>query len=509
MAFKIDNFGADSTNAKGTLGGICYYRYRNEEGDDITAAGYFPALLGLQVGDRIIVIPQDLTTSDEVYAVTSIANRTVEVEEISSGGSAVIEELNVTPSTSAQTITASAGVDGYSPVQVAAVDSSIDPNILSNNIIQGVTILGISGSAVELNGETKTVTPQTYGQTIYPTSPKNGITEITVNAVTSSIDTNITAGNIKKDVQILGVTGTYEGGGSSGLAIELENSSGVLQPKASVSQLIDLSGVDTINQYALAGAYYGNTSLQSVDLSNIVTLRKGALCYAFALSSITDAVIGVRNIPAAASNGKDVLSYTFANCNNLVSVILPYLITIGNGSGTAGYSTEYMFVNCTSLAEVRFDSLSDLGSYGLQRAFSGCTNINVYFPNLSVLQSNALRNSSDSGTHGIRYHFPANMQSTVEAQSGYSATAPFGAADGSVLFDLPSTYTLTGANSEMYRRFPLRDAAGALAWYDTTDVFGPSTIPYYTSGTTDPSVNDTIYSDDACTIAVTTISSIS
>lgn len=33
--------------------------------------------------------------------------------------------------------------------------------------------------------------------------------------VTSSIDSNIQAGNIKKDVTILGVTGTYEGSGGS------------------------------------------------------------------------------------------------------------------------------------------------------------------------------------------------------------------------------------------------------------------------------------------------------
>ena len=31
--------------------------------------------------------------------------------------------------------------------------------------------------------------------------------------VTASIDSNIVAGNIKKDVTILGVTGTYEGSG--------------------------------------------------------------------------------------------------------------------------------------------------------------------------------------------------------------------------------------------------------------------------------------------------------
>jgi len=64
----------------------------------------------------------------------------------SGGGSAVIDTLNVTPSTSAQTITASGGVDGYSPVNVAAVTSSIDANITAGNIKKDVTILGVTGS---------------------------------------------------------------------------------------------------------------------------------------------------------------------------------------------------------------------------------------------------------------------------------------------------------------------------------------------------------------------------
>ena len=131
----------------------------------------------------------------------------------------VIDPLSITPTTSQQTITAPSGTDGYSPITVDAVDNTIDSNITANNIKSGVTILGVTGNVVELNGETKTITPQTYGQTIYPTNPKNGITEITVNPVTSSIDANITAGNIKKDVQILGVTGTYEGSGGGATLI--------------------------------------------------------------------------------------------------------------------------------------------------------------------------------------------------------------------------------------------------------------------------------------------------
>lgn len=101
-------------------------------------------------------------------------------------------------------------------VTVNAVTSSIDSNIVASNIKSGVSILGVSGNVVELNGETKTITPTTSQQTITPTSPKNAITEVTVNAVTSSIDNNIVAGNIKKDISILGVTGTYEGSGGGG-----------------------------------------------------------------------------------------------------------------------------------------------------------------------------------------------------------------------------------------------------------------------------------------------------
>lgn len=64
-----------------------------------------------------------------------------------SGGSApVIDELNVTPSTSAQTITAPEGTDGYSPVNVSAVTSSIDANIQAGNIKSGVSILGTTGT---------------------------------------------------------------------------------------------------------------------------------------------------------------------------------------------------------------------------------------------------------------------------------------------------------------------------------------------------------------------------
>ena len=162
---------------------------------------------------------------------------------------AVIDSLSITPSTSAQTITAPSGTDGYSPVNVAAVTASIDSNISAGNIVSGVSILGVNGSATVLNGETRSVSiTSTAGNTFTPSSGKNGITSITVTpnnearsvtpstsaqtlnvnsgysgngtisvgAVTASIDANILPENIKKDVVILNTTGTYEGSGGGG-----------------------------------------------------------------------------------------------------------------------------------------------------------------------------------------------------------------------------------------------------------------------------------------------------
>jgi hypothetical protein len=54
------------------------------------------------------------------------------------------------------------------------------------------------------------VTPTTSEQEITATSGKT-LRKVTVAAVTAAIDENIAAGNIKDGVTILGVTGTYDG----------------------------------------------------------------------------------------------------------------------------------------------------------------------------------------------------------------------------------------------------------------------------------------------------------
>ena len=102
----------------------------------------------------------------------------------------------------------------YNSLQVNPVTSSIDANIKAENIKSGISILGVNGTLVELNGHELEVTPSTEQKVIEPEENYNAITRVTVKAVTSAIDSNIVPANIRKGVSILGVEGTAEAGGT-------------------------------------------------------------------------------------------------------------------------------------------------------------------------------------------------------------------------------------------------------------------------------------------------------
>lgn len=72
--------------------------------------------------------------------------------------------------------------------------------------------------------------------------------------VTASIDSNIVAGNIKKDVSILGVTGTYEGSGGGGSGFRCTNK-------------ISLSGEPIEQIGLLSHTYTFNGELDSAGLA--------------------------------------------------------------------------------------------------------------------------------------------------------------------------------------------------------------------------------------------------
>lgn len=328
-----------------------------------------------------------------------------DIATIPTGGT--IDSLTITPTTSQQTISASGGTDGYSPITVNAVDNTIDANIQASNIKSGVSILGVSGNVVELNGETLNVTPSTSAQTIAPTSPKNGFTEVNVSEVTSSIDANITAGNIKSGVSILGVMGNYSGGGRYSELPSYQVSSGVASKR---------------------------TTLTGNEFDNITSVAEEGMAYCFYNGSLS----GYLNMPNVTSIGSFGLNSTFYKCG-ITSARFGNLISVEE------FGLQYAFQNCTNILNVYFDKLNILGNYALFDFLRSATNIeNVYFNSLTTSTfssyntqfNNMLRTTGNTKKHTL--HFPSNLSSTIAGLSGYPT---FGGTSSYVVlaFDLPAT----------------------------------------------------------------------
>ena len=159
----------------------------------------------------------------------------VKVKEVSA------DELNIAP-----TIESQQYIGLYGEVNVSAVTSDIDNNIKPNNIKQNVEILGVTGNVIELKGETRTITPTTNQQTITPSADKNGITEVIVDAVTSNIDSDIKSKNIKKGVDILGITGEYAGAQKLEEGVNFIDYDGVIIDSYSIEEALMLTNLPSL-----------------------------------------------------------------------------------------------------------------------------------------------------------------------------------------------------------------------------------------------------------------------
>lgn len=207
-----------------------------------------------------------------------------------------------------------------------------------NIIEQIVTALqNKTGSSGETKEEQeKTVTPTMLGVVVTPDQGK------TLSKVTVSGDSDLVASNIKKDVEIFGVTGTYEGGSSS-------NDLTKILIERSVSTLDIPDGITKIG----SGTFYSWTTLTSVTLPTTVTsIGNNAFRNSTKLTSVslTDSITSIG-------------ATAFYGCTKLTLTSLPNgITTIGNNA----------FYNCTSLTSLTFEGTPTTISTS---AFSGCTNL--------------------------------------------------------------------------------------------------------------------------------------
>lgn len=129
-----------------------------------------------------------------------------------------LQEKTVTPSTSAQSITADNGYDGLSKVTVNAMPTATQATPIITVSSAGVITASSTQSAGYVAAGTKSATKQLTtksAETITPSTSNKTIASGTYLTGTQTIkgDANLVAGNIKSGISIFGVTGTYEGSG--------------------------------------------------------------------------------------------------------------------------------------------------------------------------------------------------------------------------------------------------------------------------------------------------------
>ena len=255
---------------------------------------------------------------------------------ITGGKSKPEEVFDVQPTTSDQTITPTEG-SVFSGGTVRAVTSAIDNNIVAGNIKEGVTILGVAGSHKgEKPEESFNVQPTTAEQTITPTEG-SVFSGGTVRAVTSAIDSNIQPENIKEGVTILGVAGTLSGGGSDVFVVPPEM-------RFAYSTFTEIpSNYDFSNVTDMSHMFEYCQQLTSIPQLNtsMVTDMSNMLCY----TQLT-------TIPLLDTSNVSNMHSMFANCKHLTTI--PLLDT------SMVTDMSQMFSGCSNLTTIPQLDTSDV-----------------------------------------------------------------------------------------------------------------------------------------------------
>ena len=149
-----------------------------------------------------------------------------------------------------------------------------------------LTDLKIHTKTIEPILQSKEVNPTVEQQNITCDSGYNGLSNVVVNGVNSSIDSNIQSGNIKDGVSILGVTGNYKldvyqyfyetapANYSTWSDLikaiprfEMEASSLTSKFAYGTYEYIDVSGVNTANATEFRYCFYNCKKLKEIDVS--------------------------------------------------------------------------------------------------------------------------------------------------------------------------------------------------------------------------------------------------
>lgn len=312
--------------------------------------------------------------------------------------------------TTTEDVTSYATASITTAVPASAVDSGTKSISISSNGTTTHDVVGYASASItasvpnsySASDEGKVVSSgalvsQTAHADVTPTTSDQTIDTTTNNSIKVKGDADLVAGNIKKDVEIFGVTGSYEGGGGG----------------TSDNDFVKKDGVSSINVDYESGAmrdylFYGSTSLQTFNAPNFTgQIPANAFRSCTALTSV--------NFPKAATCGGNA----FQGCTALETLVLPAI------NGSVGTDA---FRGCTNMTAFDIYSPTQLGA----NSFNGNTKMSVLIirktgsivslGNVSAFSSTPFASSGSGGT----IYVPSALINSYKSASNWSTINGYG-----------------------------------------------------------------------------------
>ena len=298
-----------------------------------------------------------------------------------------LENLTITPTNEQQNFK-STEYYGYDNVTCEAVnlqEKVVSPTIESQVISADEGYVGLS--QVTINQPTlqnKEVTPTTSTQTITADNNYIGLSSVQVNAVTSAIDNNIQASNIKDGVEILGVTGNYKGEKYAPKYISFYQFSGT--DLLEETQNLDVSKLTT-----MARMFEQCTNLTNVDVSGWDTSNVEYMFYTFFrceklvnlnfsgwntskvinFDSFFDRCNRLQNIDVSSfdTSNAQIFSYMFGRTSNNT------ILNLSNFNTSKVTKMDNMFLDCNALQKLDLSSFDTRNVTTMVNMLRGANNL--------------------------------------------------------------------------------------------------------------------------------------
>ena len=359
-------------------------------------------------------------TDNGTYDVTSFASADVSVPASA-----------VDTGTKSITTNGTHDVIGYASANVAVPASAVDTGTKSISISSNSTtthdVVGYASASItasvpnsySASDEGKVVSSgalvaQTAHADVTPTTSDQTIDTTTNNSIKVKGDADLVAGNIKKDVEIFGVTGSYEGSGGGYDLLDI-----VTRAEPTGDVVLDSTSNFNVRTYFFQN-YTGITSFSS----NKALQLHG---YAFQNCSNMTSV----NCP----NCSKLEGSVFEGCSKLASITLSNYYSLSGGN---------QFRTCTSLVNFDFwgSGTATTMFYGCSNLeFVDCKNLDLYnfaantFQNCTKLKTLIIRKTSGvaalaatsafngtpgaSGGSGLTVYVPNSLVSTYQTATNW------------------------------------------------------------------------------------------